>query len=87
MHMDNNQVRFVARSVEDPSKLGDIMPMGFGDEIILDDELAEEGEGDDHGSQWVNKEGKRDGFVSALTRAAYCRRGNHYGAYHVREWI
>ena len=28
MHMDSNQVRFVTRSVEDPSKLGDIMPVG-----------------------------------------------------------
>ena len=30
-HMDNNQVRLVARSVEDPSKLGYMMPVGFGD--------------------------------------------------------
>ena len=43
-HM-NNQVRLVARSVEDLSKLGDIMPVGFGDNSMLDDELAEEGEG------------------------------------------
>ena len=43
--------------------------MGFGED--LDDELAEEGEGrrwNDHGSQWVEKEGKKDGFVSTLTR-------------------
>ena len=71
-HMDNNQVRFVARSVEGPSKLGDTMPVGFGDERMLDDELAEEGGGrrwDDHGPQWVNKEGKKDGFMSTLMRA------------------
>ena len=64
IHMDNNQVRFVARCVEDPFKLVDVMPVGF-------DELAEEVEGrrwDDHGPQWVNKEGKKDGFVSILTR-------------------
>ena len=42
-HLDNNQVRFVARQVEDPSKLGDILPVGFGEDV--DDELAEEGEG------------------------------------------
>ena len=72
-HLDNNQVRFVARQVEDPSKLGNIMPVGFGDERMLDDELAEEGDGrrwDDHGPQWVNREGKKDGFVSTLTRMA-----------------
>ena len=72
-HMDNNQVRLVARSVEDPSKLGDIMLVGFGDVEggVIDDELAEEGEGrrwDDHGPQWVGKEGKKYGFVSTLTR-------------------
>ena len=47
------------------------MPVGFGDERMLDDELAEEGDGrrwDDHGPQWVAKEGKKDGFVSTLTR-------------------
>ena len=46
--------------------------MGFGDERMLDDELAKEGGGkrwDDHGPQWVNKEGKKDGFMSTLTRA------------------
>ena len=65
-------MRLVARSVEDPSKLGDIMPVGFGDNSMLDDELAEEGgrrRWDYHGPQWVNKEGKKDGFVSTLTRA------------------
>ena len=31
IHMNNNQVRFVARCVEDPTKLGDILPVGFGD--------------------------------------------------------
>ena len=72
-HMDNNQVRLVARGVEDPSKLGDMMPVGFGDGGggFFDDELAEEGEGrgwDDHGPQWVMKERKKDGFVSTLTR-------------------
>ena len=67
-HLDNNQVRFVARQVEDPSKLGDMLPVGFGEDV--DDELAE-GEGrrwNDHGAQWVAKEGKKDGFVSTLTR-------------------
>ena len=33
-HLDNNQVRFVGRQVEDPSKLGDMMPVGFGDERV-----------------------------------------------------
>ena len=45
IYLDNNQVRFVARQVEDPSKIGDMLPVGFGDDVILDDELAEEGEG------------------------------------------
>ena len=60
-YLDNNQVRFVARQVEDPSKLGDMLPVGFGDDAILDGELAEEGEGrrwNDHGPQWVVKDGK-----------------------------
>ena len=38
---------------------------------VIDDELAEEGEGrrwDDHGPQWVAREGKKDGFVLTLTR-------------------
>ena len=37
----------------------------------MDDELAEEGEGrrwNDHGPEWVGKEGKKDGFVSTLPR-------------------
>ena len=62
--MDNCQVRFVARCMEDPSKMADIMPWGVGDE------LAEEGEGrrwNDHGPEWVNKEGKEDRYVSTLT--------------------
>ena len=70
-HLDNNQVRFVARQVEDPSKLGDMLPVGFGGDAMLDDELAEEGDGrtwNNHGPQWVAKEGKKDGFVSTLTR-------------------
>ena len=44
----------MARCVEDPSKLGDILPVGFGD--IVDDELAEEGNGrrwNDHSMEWV----------------------------------
>ena len=43
-HLDNNQVRFVARQVEDPSKIGDMLLVGFGDigGGIIDDELAEE---------------------------------------------
>ena len=70
-HLDNNQVRFVVKQMEERPQLGDMMPVGFGDERVLDDELAEEGDGrrrDDHGPQWVNKEGKKDGFVSTLTR-------------------
>ena len=62
-HMDNNQVRLVARSVEDPSKLGDMMPVGFGDAgggSLVEEEKVEGG--------MVNTEGKKDGFVSTLTR-------------------
>ena len=69
-YLDNTQVRFVAQQVEDPSKLGDMLPVGFGDDAMLDDELVEEGEGrrwNDHGPQWVATEGKKDGFVSTLT--------------------
>ena len=70
--MDNNLVRFVARSVEDPSKLGDIRPGGFRDERMLDGELAEEG-----GGRWWDftahsrstRRAKKMGFVSTLTRA------------------
>ena len=60
----------VARCVEDTSKFGDIMPVGFGDDGMIDDELAEESgrrRWNDHGAQWVGKEGKKDGFVSTLT--------------------
>ena len=43
----NRQARFMARCVEDPSKLGVILPVGFGDMggggNILDDKLAGEG--------------------------------------------
>ena len=31
IHLDNLQPRLIARCVEDPSKLGDILPVGFGD--------------------------------------------------------
>ena len=31
-HLDSCQARFMARCVEDPSKLEDILPVGFGDE-------------------------------------------------------
>ena len=53
-NVENCQARFMARCVEDPSSLGDILAMGFGDVGggIVDDELAEEGEGrrwNDHG--------------------------------------
>ena len=34
--LDNNQVRLVASQVEDPFKLGDMMPGGFGDERMLE---------------------------------------------------
>ena len=65
-HMDNNQARAVARCIEDPSKLGDIMPRGFGDEGggVIDDELAAEDgrQWNDHGPRWVKMEGKRDSF-------------------------
>ena len=59
--------------MEDPTKLGDLLPVGFGDVGggVVDDELAEEGEGrkwNDHGPQWVAKEGKKDRFMSTLTR-------------------
>ena len=54
------QVRFVVQYVEIPSKLGNILPVGFGKDV--DDKLAE-----DHGAEWVGKEGKKDGFVSILT--------------------
>ena len=86
-HMDNNHIRLVARSVEDPSKMGDIMPLGFGDDRMLDDELAEEGDGrrwNDHGPEWVNKEGKKDGFV--FTRmVSILQRESRYGGAHARE--
>ena len=64
------------------------MPVGFGHETQIDGELKE-GDGrrwNDHGLQWVGKEGKKDGFVSTLTRmTSYCRRGNHYGGVNVRK--
>ena len=69
-HLDN-QIRFVARQVEDPPKLGGLMPVNCEDERMLDDELAEEGDGrrwDDHAPQWVSREEKKEGFVSTLTQ-------------------
>ena len=67
-HLDNCQAPFVARCVED-SELGNIMPVGFGDNRMIDDEMTEEGRvWNDHGPQWVGREGKKDGFVSTLTR-------------------
>ena len=74
-HIDNCQKRFIARCVEDPSNLGDMLPVGFGDEGggAIDDEWVEEGKGrrwNAHGPQWVGKNGKRDGFASTLTRKA-----------------
>ena len=59
------------QGVQNETEFGDILPVGFGDNAMLDDELAEEGDGrawNDHGPQWVAKEGKKDGFVSTLTR-------------------
>ena len=46
IHLDNLQIRVVARSVEDQSKLGDILLVGFGDVGggEVDDDLAELGE-------------------------------------------
>ena len=72
----------MAKCVEDPSRLGDIMPVGFEDEGggAIDDELVEEGAGrrwNDHGPCWVGKEGKKDGFVSILTRSY--QRGSLFG--------
>ena len=61
----------MARCVEDPSMLGDNMPVGFGSRDIIDDELTEKGEGrrwDDHGPERSGKEWKRDGFASTLIR-------------------
>ena len=70
-HLDNNQVQFIARCIEDPSKLGDILPVGFGEEERRDDELTEEdGRVGQHGPHWVGREGKKDGFTSTLTRMA-----------------
>ena len=45
--LENNQVLLIARNVEYPSKLGDMMPVGLGDAggWVIDDELAEEGDG------------------------------------------
>ena len=72
----------------DPSRLGDIMPVGFGDEGggVIVDEFVEEGAGrrwNDHGSCWVGKEGKKDGFVSTLTRSY--RRGSPSGGDRCRK--
>ena len=81
-HLDNCQARFVGRCdgcvdsqpqpqpVKDPIRLGDIMPVGFGDDRMIYDELMEEDgrKWNDYGQQWVGKEGKKDGFVSTLTR-------------------
>ena len=67
--LDNSQVRFVAWCIEDLSKLGDILPLGFGEEGRREDELMEE-DGrawTDHGPQWVGREGKKDGFTSTLS--------------------
>ena len=44
-HLDNCQARFMARCVEDPCKLGNIMPVGFGDKNAIDGGLAREGKG------------------------------------------
>ena len=63
--------RFMARCIEDLSKLGNITPVVFSDDTMLDDEMIEEGEGrgwNNHSPQWVGKEGKKDGLVSTLTR-------------------
>ena len=40
-HLDSCQARFMARCVEDPPKLEDILPVRFGDGE--DDELTKEG--------------------------------------------
>ena len=49
----------MAGCVEDPTKLGEIMPV-FGDDRFIDDDLTEEDgrRWNDHGPQWVGKEGK-----------------------------
>ena len=57
--------QFIAKYIEDPSKFSDIIPVGFGDDGMIDDELAEEGRGrrwNNCGGQWVNKEWKKDRF-------------------------
>ena len=68
-----DKINFVTRSVEDLSKFGDIMPVGFGDDRMINHELAEpEGEGrrwNDHGPRWVNMEGNKDQLLSTLTWA------------------
>lgn len=56
---------------EHPPELADILPVGFGDEKVIDDEMTEEGEGmrwNDHGLRWVRKQRKDDRFVFTLTR-------------------
>ena len=55
------QTRLVARQVEDPSKLGDIMPVGFGDEGMIDDELAEEEGGRTTALSGSQRRGRRTG--------------------------
>ena len=57
-HPDNKRTQFVARCIEDTPRLGDIMPVGFGDGMRR---------WNDHGPGWVGKEGKRDKFISTLT--------------------
>ena len=71
--MDNNQLQSVARSVEYPSKPDDMMPVEFEyvGRGVIDNKLAEGGGGrrwDYQGPQCVAKEGKKDRFVSILTR-------------------
>ena len=79
----------MARCVENPSELGDIMPVGFGSRDIIDDKLTEEGEGrgwDDHRPEWAGKEEKRDGFASTLRMVSVLPEGNPLGGVRVREW-
>ena len=61
-HLDNTQVWIVARCVEDPTRL---VPVGFGDENMIDDEMTKGRDGrmwNDHGLQWVGRDGNKDGL-------------------------
>ena len=62
---------------------------------MIDDELTEEDDSmwNDHGPQWVRKEGKRNGFVSTLTRMVSVLPegkplwGDYAGRWISKEWM